>query len=793
MINANFKSYNNYETDSLYQWDINQELQVFGINITKAPEVHFSNANMDKAIVRQATLSKGVIHVKIPNSLLQYPLTINAHIGVYSGNGNTFTVLEKVAIPVIPKVKPSDYKLEVSDDEVYSFEALKNSIANMVPRSEYDNILGNYPRTTFLPKSERITFKWTSSNGFQKFATPLTIETSDYPMLLNMGIIDPQKDSSKIYFNNSQDDVDGNFGYVATTTKNSISISEVSWVGSVSTGEEYTLVVYWLQAISPALVDNPELQDVRIGADGKTYNSAGSAVRGQLEKVQVLPQYADFWYLGSDFYFESGDNFVAYINFESLTRRVSTVYDRHTWDMIKADINDETRFVTTPKGRGDCLKLDYFDYLGFNPKENRFFVDKRPDTEQYKNVIIAFNAWGRLENCLLSNMIGGFYVEDLSKIKENTNQIAEIKTTILENDARITSLENDLTIPDYWESLLLSKISKINQHQNEDGVKTTSFAFITDVHNGDKMSIASDLLTRITNECNILAIFNGGDMVSGAGKCTKNHILDELLNVKNSFSKVENMIYLEGNHDSAYDETDNDGYYLQNLNLGESYNYIHRQNKKVNVTLGKDGTYGYVDDTASKIRYLYLNTSDLLYKMDGEIMATGYNKMRTGAIRQDQFYFIADALTAPDDYSIVIMSHIPIYREGVSGADIPIYNSDVFLNMLSAVKNKSNFSASSIDSVPDDYKVEINIDFSNVNVNIIGCIAGHTHYDNLVVADGINHITTLNNSMNVWEDAPNKESGTPSECAFDIFTINTETKTVNITRIGAGSDRTFTY
>lgn len=128
MIKVNFNTYASYVTDSLYQWDLNQTLTVTGLNLTVAPEVHFSNANMDRAIVKQSTLLNHTVSVDIPNSLLQDPLTIKAHIGIYEND--TFKVIEKIEIPVTPKKRPADYQIQDSDEEIYSFNRLENEFSN---------------------------------------------------------------------------------------------------------------------------------------------------------------------------------------------------------------------------------------------------------------------------------------------------------------------------------------------------------------------------------------------------------------------------------------------------------------------------------------------------------------------------------------------------------------------------------------------------------------------------------------------------------------------------------------
>ena len=141
MIKANFKAYSSYQTDSLHQWDINQKLEVTGLNLLHAPEVHFSNSNLDRAIVRQSSLMNGVVTVSIPNALLQEPFRIFAHIGVYEGD--TFKVIELVEIPVIPRKRPADYQLTDTDEEVYSFKRLENLLANRATTAQVANIIAH--------------------------------------------------------------------------------------------------------------------------------------------------------------------------------------------------------------------------------------------------------------------------------------------------------------------------------------------------------------------------------------------------------------------------------------------------------------------------------------------------------------------------------------------------------------------------------------------------------------------------------------------------------------------------
>ena len=134
-----------YTVDPLYQWDLNQELQIYGLSLPSIPEIHFTNDAMDKAIVRQATMdSAGVITAEIPNSLLQKPYKIRAYVCIYEGD--TFKSMYLITIPIQARSMPLDYTLTVSDDEVYSFNALENKIDNTLELvlKRYEDVNAKY-------------------------------------------------------------------------------------------------------------------------------------------------------------------------------------------------------------------------------------------------------------------------------------------------------------------------------------------------------------------------------------------------------------------------------------------------------------------------------------------------------------------------------------------------------------------------------------------------------------------------------------------------------------------------
>jgi hypothetical protein len=84
---------------------------------------------------------------------------------------------------------------------------------------------------------------------------------------------------------------------------------------------------------------------------------------------------------------------------------------------------------------------------------------------------------------------------------------------------------------------------------------------------------------------------------------------------------------------------------------------------------------------------------------------------------------------------------------------------------------------------------------SEAATNIIGIFCGHCHADDIVSDDLPCPILTVTCAINTPYDgtAANRVLGTDAETALDIVTINKATRTIHLTRLGAGDDRSINY
>lgn len=129
---------NTYTATDVYQWDRNRTLEIYGLNFTSAPEIHFVTSSLELAIVKQSRIDEtGVIRVEIPNILLEEAKPITVYICVY--NGTEFISRYSFTLNVKGRTKPADYIEEDSYRKIYSYNALENLVNNTVINLELSN------------------------------------------------------------------------------------------------------------------------------------------------------------------------------------------------------------------------------------------------------------------------------------------------------------------------------------------------------------------------------------------------------------------------------------------------------------------------------------------------------------------------------------------------------------------------------------------------------------------------------------------------------------------------------
>lgn len=338
--------------------------------------------------------------------------------------------------------------------------------------------------------------------------------------------------------------------------------------------------------------------------------------------------------------------------------------------------------------------------------------------------------------------------------------------------ANIYKVDNAIHIPKYYEDHLKSKIDTINSHQN--GFDKFSFGFITDIHIRHNTKHGIALLREINNQCALSSILGGGDWNTAYNyeSMGKAALTQDMLELRNMFGNLP-MIKTVGNHEWAYGDFDNP----YNITNGELYNIYFRDDEKNavknSIVYGSsNGTYFYQDDLTNKVRYISVNVMD--YGDDYDVST--YNKEWYFIVSQDQINWLKNtALNLPDDdWCAVLFSHVPPWSG--EHTENPIHNYSDLQQLVSNFYNKTDYA-------------------SNYKGDIICWIAGHTHEDFLLdmVSNETKLVVSNADCFLKFGDAPTRTKYTTSEQSFDIFTVDKNTRTVYITRIGAGSDRSFTY
>ena len=355
---------------------------------------------------------------------------------------------------------------------------------------------------------------------------------------------------------------------------------------------------------------------------------------------------------------------------------------------------------------------------------------------------------------------GGNYVNLLVKVNENTSNIAEVSN-------RVTALETGsdaVTVPTFWQSAVDACITKIKALQV--GKNCITFPFFSDNH--QRNGYAGMLIAKVMKECGIPYAFFGGDTID-SGYIASEAVMvaqDKAFDTAMSYIPYGRFCRAVGNHDGFWKVSASEKHWYTRPQVYELF--LREEGIAQNKHFGNDGTYYYIDDIASKVRFIVLNTNSETISAGSEsIDSTQLAWLQNTALSLDG-----------DGWGVVFISHCPIsnhYHANVTNAEA----------VISAV-NASD-------------------------VDVIGWFSGHIHRDRMYThlavgsADGVEgtngiplgftQVTITSDHTGIAYDDATKHTvaNDDQSHAIDFVTINKTTRTVNITRLGIGSDRSYTY
>ena len=297
----------------------------------------------------------------------------------------------------------------------------------------------------------------------------------------------------------------------------------------------------------------------------------------------------------------------------------------------------------------------------------------------------------------------------------------------------------NIQIPNYWESEIDTSINSVLQNRLTIGKNIAEFFFITDTHYLENVKKSPALIANLQKALSIEDVIFGGDAID-ISQSTKLLGLKELQGFVSQFNFTNRLLFTLGNHDrNAYVSSS------ATLTSEELYATITKQLETYGDTNGKSISVNFFDNEVQKIRFINFN-----YEL-------------TDA--QQVIDVIKDL---PSDWTVLLFTHE--YWEPHEGSTPP--------TVISSRRTMMN-----------------NIIGGTFSCTIAAFIVGHVHSDqNDLLDNNIPVIGTTTDCLprNIY-GGPTMIMGTSTEQAFDIVQIDTYNRKLYFTRVGAGSDRKFSY
>ena len=402
---------------------------------------------------------------------------------------------------------------------------------------------------------------------------------------------------------------------------------------------------------------------------------------------------------------------------------------------------------------GDGYSYTYIIGAGWMELSASDSSSMRIDTE------LSFTSKNAIQNKAVT-----YKIDELDTMLQNhQNSIVELseKVTNISLGGSTNTGSTELSVPTFWQDAVDECITKIKALQL--GRRCVTFPFFSDNH--QRNGYAGLLIAYIMQECHIPYAFFGGDSISSGYIADEATMIeqDRLFDLSVAYIPKGRFCRAVGNHDGYWAVDASNKNYYTDAQIYELF--LREESTSQTKHFGGDGTYYYVDDVASKTRFVVLDTND-------------------STVEQEQLDWLQNVALKFNEngWGVVFISHQPIsnhYHAGISNC--VAVRTIVQNHMASTNENKAD---------------------------IIGWYSGHIHRDRIYSGIAVNtsddsegtdmgfkQVTITSDHTSIAYDDATKHTVANDDLshAIDFVTVNRATRTVNITRLGIGNDRSYTY
>lgn len=515
-----------------------------------------------------------------------------------------------------------------------------------------------------------------------------------------------------------------------------------------------------------------ELSDIRVGADGKTYETAGDAVREQIKNTKQAAEDAT-----ASLKQAIEDTESKKIPYDEL----QTGYKYTTTNDLKigyiavstGEEQEKIRSVYTKDcfPNGTIVNVTNTNIIGlaiysYN-KDTLSFFGARTDVQMPFTV----NSNENVFKFAFYYKKTGLYI-DISSVEANAlkkyikiqlNEKTELKgnnKAIDEINSRLDDIKeglDDVSLYYFNDNYLQNKVKSINDNMCGIGLNGESFVFITDSHwDLGNAKQSPKLIKYIKEKTNIDNIICGGDIINEGLHDT---MLNVFLDFVNKMKKIGIPFPIAfGNHDMNTNANNPQSeWFDRNTIFDIEYKHV----AKFITFISPENDFSFIYDRPEiKTRFIFIDTQ------------------KNGSIKWEAITPISETFNeVPKDYKVIVVCHWLFGDNSIlTGWGQRIIDTIDAYNARTTYTN-------------DQTKT---YDYTNANGKCVLICCGHTHYDTQIVTNGgVPVLNTTCDNYNRSNSGLERKEGTITEQAFDVVSVNYADDSVKVVRIGSGNDRIF--